>query len=113
MTSQIFKKIYPKESLINFISKFAYNNNNNNNNNYYLINKSYYKRAIFIDIIKDFVDDIKDYYHVSKRKYIENVDNYSKFITIIRQLCKINNINFVSKIIYSKSTYDITYYIYP
>jgi hypothetical protein len=111
MSSQIFKKIYPKESLLNFISKFAYYNNNNNN--YYLINKSYYKRAIFIDIIKDFVDDIKDYYHVSKRKYIENVDNYSKFMTIIRQLCKINNINFASKIIYSKSSYDITYYIYP
>ena len=111
MPSQIFKKIYPKESLINFIDKFAYNNNNNNN--YYLINKSCYKRAIFLDIIKEFIDDIKDYYHVSKRKYIENVDNYSKFITIIRQLCKINNVNFASKIIYTKSTYDITYYIYP
>lgn len=109
MSSQIFKKTYPKESFINFIEKFAYNNNNN----YYLINKSYYKRAIFLDIIKDFIHDIKDYYHVSKRKYIDNIDNYSKFITIIRQLCKINNINFASKIIYSKSTYDITYYIYP
>lgn len=107
MTSQIFKKVYPKESLINFIDKFAYNNNN-----YYLINKSYYKRAIFLDIIKDFVHDIKDYYHVSKHKYINNVDSYSKFMTIIRQLCKINNINFASKIIYFKSTYDITYYIY-
>jgi hypothetical protein len=108
MTSQIFKKIYPKESFINFIDKFAYNINN-----YYLINKSYYKRAIFLDIVKEFIDDIKDYYHVSKRKYIENVDNYSKFMTIIRQMCKINNINFISKIIYTKSTYDITYYIYP
>jgi hypothetical protein len=107
MSSQIFKKVYPKESLINFIDKFAYNNNN-----YYLINKSYYKRAIFLDIIKKFIDDIKDYYHVSKRKYVYNVDNYSKFMTIIRQLCKINNVNFVSKIIYTKSTYDIIYYIY-
>lgn len=109
MSSQIFKKTYPKESFINFIEKFAYYNNDN----YYLINKSYYKRAIFLDIIKDFIDDIKDYYHVSKRKYIDNVDNYSKFMTIIRQMCKINNINYASKIIYSKSTYDIIYYIYP
>lgn len=108
MSSQIFKKIYPKESFINFISKFAYNNNNK----YFLINKSYYKRAIFLDIVGDFIDDIKEYYHISKVKYIEDVDNYSKFMTIIRQLCKINNINFVSKIIYSKSSYDITYYIY-
>lgn len=107
MSFQIFKKIYPKACLINFISKFAYHNNK-----YYLINKSYYKRAIFLNIVQDFINDIKEYYHISKQKYIQNVDNYSKFMTIIRQLCKINNINFVSKIFYSKSTYDITYYIY-
>jgi len=108
MSSQIFKKVYPKNSLINFIDKFAYYNNN-----YYLINKSYYKRAIFLNIVDDFIYDIKDYYHKSKRKYTENVDSYSKLITIIRQLCKINNINFASKIIYSKSSYDIIYHIYP
>ena len=108
MSSQIFKKIYPKESLIEFIDKFAYKCNN-----YYIINKAYYKRAVFLNIIKDFIDDIKDYYHASKSKYLENVNSYSKFMTIIRQMCKINEINFISKIIYSKSTYDIIYYIYP
>ena len=107
MSAQIFKNVYPKESLIQFIKKFAYKNNN-----YYLINKSYYKRAIFLDIINNFLLDIKPYYHISKYKYINNVDNYSKFMTVIRQLCKINNINFVSKIIYTKSTYDINYFIY-
>jgi hypothetical protein len=108
MSSQIFKKIYPKESLIEFIEKFCYKYNN-----FYIINKAYYKRAVFLDIIKDFIHDLKNYYHISKRKYLENVDSYSKFMTIIRQLCKINEINFISKIIYSKSTYDIIYYIYP
>ena len=87
---------------------FAYKNKN-----YFVINKSYYKRAVFLDIIKDFVSDIKGYYHISKYKYIENVNNYAKFMTIIRQLCKVNNVNFVSRIIYTKSTYDIVYYIYP
>ena len=107
MSSQIFKKVYPKESLIEFIKKFAYKANN-----YYLVNKSYYKRAMFLDIINNFLIDVKPYYHISKHKYIENVNKYSKFMTIIRQLCKINNVNFVSKIIYLKSTYDINYYIY-
>jgi hypothetical protein len=104
---QLFKKIYPKENLIEFIKKFAYKNNN-----YYLINKSYYKRALFLNIIPDFLLDIKSYYHISKYKYINNVDNYSKFITIIRQICRSNNINYVSKIIYTKATYDINYFIY-
>ena len=107
MSLQIFKKIYPKENLITFIKNFAFYNDK-----YYLINKSYYKRAIFLNIINDFLQDVKPYYHLSKTKYINNVDNYSKFMTVIRQLCKINNINFISKIIYVKSTYDINYFIY-
>ena len=108
MSEQLFKKIYPKEKLIEFIKKFAYNNNNN----YFLINKSYYKRGLFLDIIPEFLLDIKPYYHISKYRYINNVASYSKFITIIRQLCRINNINYISKILYTKSTYDINYYIY-
>lgn len=107
MSTQIFKKIYPKDDLIKFIEKFAYNNSK-----YYIINKSYYKRAIFLDIIDEFIDIITPYYHISKRKYIENVNNYTKFITIIRHLCKSNDINYVSKILYNKGTYDINYYIY-
>ena len=107
MSLQLFKKIYPKEDLITFIKKFAFYNDK-----YYLINKSYYKRAVFLDIINGFLNDVKSYYHLSKQKYVNNVDNYSKFMTVIRQLCKINNINFVSKIIYAKSTYNINYYIY-
>jgi len=107
MSLQLFKKIYPKEHLITFIKKFAFYNDK-----YYLINKSYYKRAVFLDIINDFLQDVKPYYHLSKKKYVNNVDNYSKFMTLIRQLCKINNINFISRIIYTKSTYDINYFIY-
>jgi len=107
MNKQIFKKMFPKEELLNFIDKFAFKNNN-----YYLINKSYYKKAQFMDIIDNFIEKIKPYYHLSKVKYTENVNTYSKFMTIIRQLCKINNINYASKILYNKSTYDINYFIY-
>jgi hypothetical protein len=111
MNSQIFKKIYPITSLIEFIKKFAYYNDNINNK-YYLINKSYYKRAIYMNIIDNFLHELRDYYHLSKYKYLENVNTYSKFMTIIRQLCKINNVNFASKIVYAKTSYDIAYYIY-
>ena len=107
MSNQLFKEKYPKENLIEFIKKFAFKTNN-----YYLISKSYYKKALFLDIIPSFILDVKPYYHTSKCRYVNNVDTYSKFITIIRQLCRINNINYVSKIIYTKSTYDINYYIY-
>ena len=37
---------------------------------------------------------------------------YKNLITIIRQICKYNNIPFTSDIKYSKSKYEITYFIY-
>lgn len=117
MKSQIFKEVYPKDLFINFISKFAAftytsNNNSSSNSGFYLINKIYFKKAIFLNIIDDFLTSVKPYYHRSKQKYLNDIDNYSKFMTVIRQLCKINEINFASKIKYDKSSYDICYYIY-
>ena len=44
--------------------------------------------------------------------YINRKQNYSSFLTVIRQLCRVNNISYTSKIIYNKSSYDIVYYIY-
>ena len=38
--------------------------------------------------------------------------NYTKFVTIIRQICKKNEIPFSNTIKYDKSTYNIIYYIY-
>lgn len=107
MSKQIFKKNFPKEQLLEFIDKFALKTDK-----YYLINKSYYKKAQYINIIDSFIEKIKPYYHTSKIKYTENITSYSKFMTIIRQLCKINEISYVSKILYNKSTYDINYFIY-
>ena len=37
--------------------------------------------------------------------------NYTKFVTIIRQICKKNEIPFSNTIKYDKSTYNIIYYI--
>ena len=38
--------------------------------------------------------------------------NYSKFMTIIRQICKKNKIAITSQIKYDKSKYCIHYFIY-
>ena len=37
--------------------------------------------------------------------------SYNNLMTIIRQLCKINNIKYYSKIKYDKNKYSIIYYI--
>jgi hypothetical protein len=38
--------------------------------------------------------------------------NYNKFVTVVRQICSVNNLPYTSKIVYNKSNYDILYYIY-
>ena len=38
--------------------------------------------------------------------------NYKNFVTIIRQICKYHHIPFTSNIKYSKSKYEIKYFIY-
>ena len=50
-------------------------------------------------------------YHKSKQFYLTRKRTYISFVTIIRQLCKLNSVNYKSNISYTKSTYDIVYNI--
>lgn len=107
MTNQIFKKDVPKNILISFLENTCLKSGN-----YYFWNKAAFKSALFKNIINDFYDSLEDYYHISKRKYLEKQNSYSSLCTIIRQICKKNNILYSSKIKYANSNYDICYYIY-
>lgn len=108
MNSQILKEKIPSNILYEFLNKI----NIFSNNDYYCLNSSSFKKAKFEDILNKFREDIKPYYHKSKLYYVERELNYSKFITLIRQICKCNHISYTSVIKYDKSTYDIVYYIY-
>lgn len=111
MSSQIFKKPIPNNKLFDLLQKISANKDNNTDN-YYLLNKACFKQMVYHNYLEDFCDSIKEYYHTSKLHYIERKLDYSKFITIIRQLCCYNKISYTSKIVYNNSTYDIVYYIY-
>lgn len=107
MSLQIFKQVFPLEILLTFLDKLSCKVNN-----CYVITNDVYKKAVYNNMLTDFLDECKPYYHISKVKYIEKKQNYNSFNTIVRQICKVNNINFVSKIKYDKSSYSIIYYIY-
>jgi len=108
MSSQILKEKIPSQILYDFCEKISVFTTDN----YYLLNKSSFRKAGFNNLIIGFIDSIKQYYHKSKLYYVERELTYSKFITLLRQICKCNNISYTSKIKYDKSTYDIFYYIY-
>ena len=107
MSLQIFKSQIQNHLLVELFDKICIKTKD-----YYIINNISFKKGIYSNDIQNFLDLIRDFYHISKRKYLDKILTYNSFITIIRQICKYNNIKYENKIKYDKSQYDIHYYIF-
>jgi len=107
MSTQIFKKNVPNNLLFSLLESICLKNEK-----HYTLNVEFFKRGLFKETVQQFITDCIPYYHLSKRKYLEKKVTYNSFTTILRQICKYNNITYTSKIIYDKSSYGIVYYIY-
>ena len=107
MNSQIFKTSVAPNILTDLLEKIC-----SKNEKYYILNKTSYKKGEYLQILDDFYNILLPYYYESKKVYLTRKHSYNTFVTIVRQLCRINNVDYTSKIKYNKSTYDIIYYIY-
>jgi hypothetical protein len=107
MNSQIFKDQISKDILFELLDKICVKNEK-----YYTLCKISFKKGEYNNLLVPFMEILLPKYHNSKQYYVTRKLTYSSFITIVRQLCRLNSINYTSKIIYSKSSYDIIYYIY-
>jgi hypothetical protein len=107
MSTQIFKKNLPNEKLFQLLDSICLKNEK-----HYVLNVESFKKGVFKEIIQQFLNNCTEYYHLSKRKYLEKKLTYNSFTTVIRQICNFNKITYTSKIKYDKSTYTIVYYIY-
>jgi hypothetical protein len=105
--SQTFKNTFGKEMLFNFLEGIC-----EKTDKYYIFNLSSYKKGEFETVNSDFLEQIKPYYHKAKQFYIERKRTYNSMCTIIRQICNLHSIIFTTKITYSKSKYNIPYFIY-
>jgi hypothetical protein len=81
-------------------------------NNYVMIDETIFKKAEYNNLIRPFIDKLVPHYHKSKQFYLTREINFSNFITVIRQICKSNDIEYTSKLKYSKSSHYIEYYFY-
>ena len=106
MTSQIFKTQIPNQLLLNLLEENAVKSDK-----CYVVNNNVYKKGIFNESISKFITECRQYYFLSKRKYLDRKLTYNSFITILRQICNFNKITYTSKIKYDKSVYDIEYHI--
>tara|TARA_Y100000389_G_scaffold128777_1_gene126230 strand:+ start:135 stop:596 length:462 start_codon:yes stop_codon:yes gene_type:complete len=110
MTEQLFKKNISNERFYNFLQGFC-EEETINQTKYFVLSKTAYKKLKYKNLLEPFCEEMKGYYHHSKSKYVDNVKTFNKFVTIIRQICTVNDIVYISKAIYIKSVYEPVYYI--
>ena len=106
MSNLIFKKDIPNNILFEFLETYCHIEND-----YFIIDKLIFKQYEYNNLVTKFYDKIKDNYKEAKRYYLDRSISYNNFLTIIRQICKNNNIPYYSKIKYDKNKYYIIYYI--
>jgi len=107
MTNQIFKKNVPNSVLYDMLEKICLKTDK-----YYLIDINSYKKLMFHQLQNNFVEVLRDYYHIGKQFYINRTFTYKSFTNIVRQICKNNSIMYTSEMKYNESKYNIVFYVY-
>lgn len=107
MKNQIFKRDVPESILFNLLEKICLKTDK-----YYYVDFNSYKKMLFLNLDAPFLEELREYYHVSKRYYLDRELTYISFTNIIRQLCKCNRHHYESEIKYDHSQYFINYMIY-
>jgi hypothetical protein len=107
MSTQIFKSKIDTKLLYELLDKIAFKNEK-----FYMFNNESFKKGVIQEDIPNFIEDCKEFYHLSKQKYLERKLTYNSFTTILRQICKYNKITYTTQIKYDSSTYNIIYFIY-
>ena len=94
MRDNLINEDIPNDILYNFLKIYC-----ELENNYYVFDKLVYKKYEYNNFINEFlINKIKNKYKETKQNYLLRSMSYNNLMTIIRQLCKINNIKYYSKI---------------
>lgn len=108
MLDKIFKANVPLEILYRVIHLYCVKKTD-----HYIIDEIFYRQLKFhTDIYQEWIDQICEYYHDSKRFYAERDITYNNLITMIRQICKTHRIMFSKKKCYRNCTYENVYELY-
>ena len=107
MPSQIFKYSPPIHLLFDFLETVCEKKNNK-----YIFSKANFKKGQLQEKNIPFFESLKQYYYRSKLFYLTRPMIYKNFVTVIRQLCKYNQVAYTSEMKYSKSKYEIVYTIF-
>ena len=107
MGSQVFRMIPDYHKVFSVLDEVCVNSEK-----YFVIKDTTYRQLLYCEKIEKFYDYLYPYYHVSKNFYLELERGYSGFLSVLRQLCKVFDIPFVSKVVYQHGSYINTMTIY-
>lgn len=79
-----------------------------NLNKYILVTNNLYKKRKVDSNFYLLLEKISMFYHKSKQFYCSRIMTYTRWLTIVRQLCKYFELSYTSKIRYYNSTYETT-----
>ena len=79
---------------------------------YILFDENHYKKAEYKGMIEPFLLRLEPYYYQTKKRYLTRKMNYNNIITILRQISKINEIEYESVMKYNNSKHYIEYRFY-
>jgi hypothetical protein len=107
MLCQIIKREIPMNILFDLLDQVCLKTNK-----YYFIDVNSYKKILFMELKQPFLDALYEYYHLSKKFYLEREFTYTSFTNIVRQICKHKNLEFTSEIKYNHSKYFINFFVF-
>ena len=107
MLYQIFKREIPNNILFDILEQICLKTEK-----YYFIDVNAYKKLLFMELQLPFINALNEYYHLSKKFYLEREFTYTSFTNIVRQICKHGNLKLESEIKYSHSKYYINFFVH-
>ena len=107
MCDQVFKKDIPISILFNLLEQICLKTEK-----YYFLDQNAYKKLLFHNLFADFKTELREYYYVSKRFYIDREITYRAFANVVRQVARYTNVRFESEVKYHQSKYHMNYLIY-
>jgi hypothetical protein len=104
MSQQIFKTKAPLSLLVEFLDGACERDGNAR-----VLSKRAYRAAALRGEVNALCTRAACHYQASRRYYVERPMTYPRFVTVIRQLCRLHGLECSSSILYSGAQYEISY----
>lgn len=108
MSINILKEKIPLTILMNLLEEYCFIKNDK----YYIVDLDTYKKFMLTERMPQFLESVAPYYKKTKMKYVTRPMKYIYFLTLVRHICKSNNLKYTSNIYYNRSKHFIKYLIY-